>query len=175
MSRKYLNDRWCVRCNKCAPTPYLVSHFAQLMGGVAYDDFIVDMGCGNGRNSKYLLEQNYIRTMAFDMAGDYGLPMILGRDKFPVRDHSIKVILANYVLMFLNQKERAQVRREILRMAAPGCRLMVELYPAKDSCFQSSEGLEIMKNRMMASLCCLEDWRVLHQVKHKFILENANG
>ena len=171
MSRKYLNDRWCVRCNKCTPTPYLVKHLDQFLLGFGNDVFIVDMGCGNGRNSKFLKELGYFHTMSFDMAGSYGLPMILGKEKFPVRDHSIMAILANYVLMFLNQRERAQVRSEIIRMAAPGCRLMVELYPAKDSCFQSVNGLEIMKNKLIADLCNA-GWTTLHNVKHKFIMEN---
>ena len=174
MSRRRVNDRWSVTCNKCTPTPYLVQQYERLMYGVAANDFIVDMGCGNGRNTKYLKAQGFIHTMAFDMAGYYGSPLTLGRDKFPVRDRSIKVILANYVLMFLNKKERAQVFREILRLAAPGCRLMVELYPAKDSCFQLSGGLEIMKTDMIIRLE-LKGWKVLHNVKHKFIMENANG
>ena len=67
------------------------------------------------------------------MKPDYGIAMTLGEDKMPVPDKSVDIILANYVLMFLNYREFNQVMDEIKRIAAPGAYLMYELYAAKDS------------------------------------------
>lgn len=174
MSRKQLVNRKAVRCGTHTPSPYLVGHFGQLMHDVESTDFIVDVGCGNGRNSKYLEEKGFEHIMPLDAVADFGVCIALGKDKLPVIDSSVKVILANYILMFLNQKERTQLRREFLRIAAPGCRLMVELYPAKEGCFSSGTELEKMKNELMTYLH-RKGWRVLHNINLKFIMENANG
>lgn len=171
MSRRKIDGKCSVRCGKSSPTPYLVKHYDQLVEGIVFGAPIVDMGCGNGRNSKYLIKKGFRCILPFDMVGDYGWPLALGKEKFPVKDGSVRIILSNYVLMFLNAEERAQVVDEIDRMAAPGCRLMVELYPAKDSKFPDAAELECVKRALVRHLIWYRDWEKLHEVKHKFIME----
>ena len=129
MSRQYLNDRWCVRCGKTSPTPFLKKSLKFIedkkLGSV------VDIGCGNGRNTLFLRQEGFQNVTPLDMKPDFGIPITLGKDAFPVK--SADVILANYVLMFLSLKERKQIYREIKRIASHGCTFIYELYPAKDS------------------------------------------
>ena len=127
MSRKYLNGRWCVRCGKNDPTPYLKKNIKLF----PENGRVLDIGCGNGRNSKYMKSLGY-EVDSLDMAGDFGIETILGKDPFPV-DGEYDVILANYVLMFLDEDERWVVQREILKHSKPGTILMIEMYPAKDA------------------------------------------
>jgi len=101
---------------------------------VAPQDFtVVDLGCGNGRNSDFMREQGH-KVYSFDMIADYkhGIETELGKESLPMGIPT-DIILCNYVLMFLNKKERKQVIKDIKRIAAPGCTVMVQLYEAKDS------------------------------------------
>lgn len=127
VSRKYLNGRWCARCSKKDPTPYLRKN-AKLF---PKEGNVLDIGCGNGRNSIFMKSLGYT-VDSIDMATDYGSKIILGVDKLP-RRRKYDVILANYVLMFLNEKERSQVLNEICEVAKKTSMLMIELYPAKDA------------------------------------------
>ena len=151
MSRKYLNDRWCVRCGKTDPTPYLRDNWWTLIPhqrcGLYVPEkvaipmcTVLDIGCGNGRNLKFMREMGFGRVggakcIGCDMAK--GCPgavmMTLGQDRLPADDKSVDIILCNYLLMFLRDFERQQVIGEIKRVASKHCAIMVELYPAKDS------------------------------------------
>jgi len=126
MTRKYLNERWCVRCGKKTPTPYLlkVSKLFPKKGRV------LDMGCGNGRNTRFMEGLGY-RVTPVDMVGDFGKCFVLGHDPIPKGPYNI--ILANYVLMFLNERERVQVTRQIQKVAARTCIIVIEMYHAKDA------------------------------------------
>ena len=126
MSRKYLNGRWCVRCGKSDPTPYLRKNIKLC----SENGLVLDIGCGNGRNSKHMQELGY-EVDSLDMAGDFGIPMVLGKDPFP--DKKYDIILANYILMFLNDKERKKVFNQILKCSKDETILMIEMYPAKDA------------------------------------------
>lgn len=159
MSRKYMNGRWCVRCNKTDPTPYLRKWAYKLMWHE--HEQVVDLGCGNGRNSYYLLNEDpTLKLVALDMSCTnnmaYKLPygdvtvtdeFVLGEDRIPLKAKTADIILANYSLMFLDvDTELQQVLREITRVAAPMCRLMIELYPAKDSvCPDAKRCLGLLK------------------------------
>jgi SAM-dependent methyltransferase len=127
MSRKYLNNRWCVRCGKKTPTPYIKDNFKLLpQKGV-----VLDIGCGNGRNSKFFKDKGY-NVISVDMVNDYGHSCVLGKDKIP--NYKYDIILANYIFMFLNKKERNNVFKQINNLANDNCYLVIECYPAKDSC-----------------------------------------
>lgn len=146
MSRKYLNDRWCVRCGKCCPNPYLIKNLKQ--SGIESCDrctsVVLDIGCGNGRNSKYMKSLGFKKIISLDMAGDFGTACVLGVDKMPVADNSVKIILCNYLLMFLSDEERGNVLDEIQRISSVGCVILVELYPAKDSYAKTKEEMMVM-------------------------------
>ena len=126
MTRKYLNDRWCVRCGRTGPTPYL----KKVVKLLPKSGRVLDIGCGNGRNSHYMKSLGY-DVVSVDMANDFGERIILGHDPLP--DGPFDVILSNYVLMFLSKIERSQVNREVEKVAGVGCIMVVEMYPAKDA------------------------------------------
>lgn len=132
MSRKYMNDRWCVRCGKESPTPF-VEKWARSMWFESPEGVILDIGCGNGRNSKYVHNEFNQAPVSVDMCNDYGVKCILGHDKLPVKTKSVSFVLASYVLMFLNEKELSKLCKELNRVCMPGCKILVEMYPAKDS------------------------------------------
>lgn len=160
MSREYLNNRWCVRCNRCDPTPYLKKYF-NLMTPKGEDTVAIDIGCGNGRNSRYLMSYG-INTTPYDMVNDFGNTMTIGEDRIPKENGSIDLILCNYLLMFLSRSERLQVINEIKRVAAPGCYLIVELYKAKDA-----------NKFSQAVIFGLINWDKIRYSKDRFIARKA--
>jgi len=128
MSRQYLNDRWCARCDHKKATPYLRQYarlFPETPGKV------LDIGCGNGRNSRFMMDLGY-DVDGIDMAPkDFGVKVVLGEDDLPKKKYDI--ILANFILMFLNKKELRKVNSEILKCSKKGTTMMIEMYPAKDA------------------------------------------
>lgn len=170
MSRKYLNDRWCVRCGKRDPTPYLRECFYRSRIRPRVGEVAVDIGCGNGRNSRYLRTMGY-DVYACDMAPNAGgIPLMLGHDRLPGRKGNVRVILANYVLMFLNKRERLQVYAEIDAVAKHGTKLVVELYAARDSHAKTPRSLRALQNEVMWWFVA-NSWTVVHNKTSHFVLE----
>jgi len=126
MSRKYMNGRWCVRCNKKIPTPYLKKNIKLF----PKKGKVLDIGCGNGRNSRYMLDLGY-RVDSIDMAKDFGIKCVLGEDPLPNKKYDI--LIANYILMFLEDAVRFKVMEEMHSRAKENAVLMIEMYPAKDA------------------------------------------
>jgi len=171
MTRRYMNERWCVRCSRNKPTPYLEKHWRKLIPPSVKDPEkvgIIDIGCGNGRNTEFFHKQGYHNTVAFDMVRDYGYKLILGEESFPVLNNSVTVILANYVFMFLDKTERKTVIKDLKRIAAPGCTIMVELYPAKDSFTPDIKKCEQLQKEIFKAL----GWEKILYSKHRFIAKN---
>ena len=140
MSRKYMNERWCVRCGKNIPTPFLVKCVKKMEN--IKGKIVVDIGCGNGRNSEYMKNLG-AEVHSFDMCNDYGLKLNLGRDIFPNEMNEVDIILANYVLMFLDTDELANVINEINRIINRQNGMIVwELYPAKDSYYPDEQSIK---------------------------------
>jgi len=163
MSRKYINEKWCVRCGKKTPTPYLQKNVSLLK---TEGKEVVDVGCGNGRNTIFMREQGFNVT-PLDMCNNFGEDMILGKDSFPLEDNSVDIILSNYVMMFLSPEERDQVIGEMKRVAKFGCMIMLELYAAKDSFAVNKEELIAMQQEIFDKLDCAK----VRYSQGKFIAE----
>lgn len=163
-----MNDRWCVRCGRTVPCPYLKNNIKHLPKAEG-NPLIVDIGCGNGRNSEYLKSIGYDNVHSFDMVGDYGTKITLGKEIIPVMVGSTSVILSNYVLMFLSDRERDHVIQEIKRIAKRGCVVMVELYPAKDSKFDTKEKIIKLQKEVFDSL----GWKKIKYSQERFIATNG--
>lgn len=118
MSRQYMNDRWCVRCGRNTPTPYVRDNLP-LFKNIDENQFnitVLDVGCGNGRNTVFLRHHGFEHVSALDMAGDFGAKCELGKDRIPFCGKHFNVVLCNYVFMFLSEKERAFLIKEIRRV-----------------------------------------------------------
>ena len=77
----------------------------------------------------------------------------LGIDPLPVNDHTIDIVLANYVFMFLSPEERGQVFQELRRVKTGVCRIMVELYPAKDSYTPDEKSMSELQQELFDHSC----------------------
>jgi predicted SAM-dependent methyltransferase len=128
--------------------------------------YVVDIGCGNGRNSKFMLRQGCIVT-PLDMVNDYGVKTILGKEKLPVQTNNADIILCNYLMMFLNKKERRMVIKEIQRVSKKGCKIMLELYPAKDSETKNEKEMLELQEELFTML----GWKKIKYSKGRFIAE----
>ena len=166
MSRKYLNDKYCVRCGRNTPTPYLKKNHDLLVDGRRGRLCVADLGCGNGRNSIYAQQQGHF-VYSVDMVNDYGKSTILGQQPLKVNDNQFDIILCNYLLMFLNKKERKQLMGEIKRTAKDGCMVMVELYEAKDSFAKTKKDMLKMQKELFSDL----GWEKIRYSQDRFIAQ----
>jgi len=174
MSKRLLNDKYCVRCSRNEATPYLSKNIDRLeahlmdVRGVKLAKTVrrgctaLDIGCGNGRNTEMLWDRGWRKVYPIDMVGDFGLKVDIGVDGLPFADDSVHLILANYVLMFLTQEERSLVIEEIKRVAAPQAAIIVEVYAAKDA-------YDCDAHRVFDAL----GWRKVLLAKERFIAVNG--
>jgi len=149
-----------IRCNCSTPTPYLKEWLPKL--DLPKDSRIVDLGCGNGRNSKHIINCGFKNIKSFDLRGDYGAEANL-LNGIPLHNKSADFIVCNYLLCFMNNRERSFMAREIERIAAWNCYLMVELYNGKNAKPYVTE--------KVAEL--FQYWNVIHIVKDRFILQRG--
>ena len=99
-----------VRSPHSAPTPYLKS-LSGLFGKIINNRGciwghkevikVVDLGCGNGRNSKYL-ESLFFNVLSFDKQDDYGYLLYLEKQSIPIFGGEVNIFLLQYVLMFIH-------------------------------------------------------------------------
>lgn len=155
------------------PSPYLKKNLCKLIhmpsGSVgAWDKedlHILDIGCGNGRNSEYLKSMGYTNVVSLDMAGDYGSRCVIDKNPLPLFAASVDVILANFIFMFLDKGERSRLVGELKRASGNNCVLMVELYPAKDSETPTETSMLELQRELFEAF----GWRKVNYSKGKFI------
>lgn len=148
-----------IRCGSHKPTPYLKNNINKL--DIKKSALIVDLGCGNCRNTNYLLEKGFTNIYPFDKSNDALNKIDLGKEHIPLDIKNSDLVLCNYVLCFLNAKERRHMVHEISRITRSGSYLMVEMFKAK-----SAKPYNIDKIRLL-----FKKWETVHQSKDRFILK----
>ena len=166
MSRKYLNDRWCVRCGRTTPCPYVKNNVKILFPKGADKPSVLDVGCGNGRNMNFC-KDFASECRGVDMAPSYpnSSAITLGHDPLPKTKKGWDLILADYVFMFLNTKERKQLVSEIKKVSSANAMIVVELYPAKDSETKTEEEMLKMQEELFEQI----GWNKVKYSKGRFI------
>lgn len=147
-----------VRCGNLSPTPYLKKHFSKL--SIPKEGLILDLGCGNLRNTNYIKSLGYHNVIPFDRAGDFGLQINLGSERLPVLDKSVSAVLCNYLMCFFSDEERRHLSREISNKAETGGILVFEMYRAKTGVSYDMDTIRSM----------FPSWETIHSVKDRFIL-----
>lgn len=163
-----------VRLNTKSPTPYLRKHWHKLVSPLRLDrnERVVDLGGGNGRNTRFLQQLGFRYCTLVDKAGDYGVQAELGdKNPLPFRDEYADIILLNYVMMFI-EKPRAISRAlsEINRIAAPDCTLMVEIQWLPDNAhtkIHTQEQAAVLTKTLQKKL----HWDTIHASKYRFIAQ----
>lgn len=161
-----------VRSGNVKPSPFVMEHVDVIsdMSRMLYRKTrALDLGCGNGRNSECLKSLG-VEVISLDHAPDYGIKFDLENHVLPVFNHSVDVVLMNYVLMFLSEQARVRLVDKVCQALAPTGIVLVEFFNAKDSyapsvkmahemCRQTAEwfgrhGMVVQKNSKMRFLAC---------------------
>jgi hypothetical protein len=150
-----------IRCGGNNETPYLRKYLPKIKADKSR--LLVDLGCGNLRNTRFAQSLGYTNTLSFDKANDFvGVKKLdLGCERIPVRTNGASIILCNYLVCFLDTKERKHLYSEITRIAAKGCYLFMEMFPAK-------QGTEYDTNQIRNSFV---GWKTIRLSKDRFILQ----
>ena len=174
MRKKLANNKLSVRINIDTPTPYIKNNLKLLVPSDCHKEMfpvylkILDIGCGNGRNMKYL---NKYASVCIGLDMNPTCPnselFNIGKDQLPTTNIGWDLILVNYVFMFLSPKERKQLINQIKKVAGTDCKIVVELYPAKDSYISNDEEMIKMQNDLIRQL----KWNILKGGKGKFIAQ----
>lgn len=120
------------------------------------DTPIIDLGCGLGNDSLYLLERGYkvISCDFFEVAinrvkelvpGAQGMVMDM-LNGLPFEDSSIKVLIADLSLHYFYWKDTMRIVNEISRVLTPGGYLLSRLNSTKDINHGANQGTIIEKN-----------------------------
>lgn len=94
--------------------------------------FILDIGCGNGRNIINLAKQSGMKGLGFDISDEavkqakkaaFGLPLKFivqgAEEKFPLENESVDVVLDMMTSHFLKRDEMVSMVEEIVRVIKP--------------------------------------------------------
>jgi hypothetical protein len=115
-----------IRCPNERETPYVRKILPTIVAPKS--GLVVDLGCGNLRNTKYIKTLGYTNVLSYDKVGDLGIKLDLGKEKIPIRSNKANIILCNYLFCFLNNKERQHLTKEIKRIAKKRCFLLMEMH-----------------------------------------------
>jgi SAM-dependent methyltransferase len=121
------------------------------------DTPIIDLGCGNGNNARYLSQRGkeviacdytqkaldlikenmpeVAKTLCFDM-----------RDDFPFDDNFTSLIVADLSLHYFTEVDTIRIVNEIKRILRPNGILLMRLNSVNDINYGSRDGIELSKN-----------------------------
>ena len=87
-----------IRCPNERETPY-VRRFLPTVAAPK-SGLVVDLGCGNLRNTKYAKSLGYKNVLSYDKGGDFGIELDLGRDRIPIRAKKANVYCVTICCVF---------------------------------------------------------------------------
>lgn len=157
-----------VRCGNKNATPYLRKHIDLFTECAGDDGHIVDIGCGNGRNTEYLKELGF-KVLPLDAVNDYGIRWFAG-SIIPTEAGSADCVLCNYLLMFLDHHARNDVYDEITRISHKETRLLIELEMVKQSWTPDVDTLHALNDEVSHAMI-QRGWRSIHGTKNRWIFE----
>lgn len=138
---------------------------------------VLDLGCGDGRNSDYLRNLG-CRVKSYDMDPDYvrAVPpaWMAGQDSIPDGSARFDLVLCQYLLMFLSDDEIYHLLLEIERVTKPNGYVLFELQKIKSgrdvelskviNFFLDSSHLTVRQQQQRGR------WEVFHQAKNRCIM-----
>ena len=101
----------------------------------------LDLGCGNGRQLKYLIDTYQLPVIGYDISsaaitqakalcahGTADLAVRSIADPLPIPDHSCGLVLDMMTSHFLRTQERSRLKDEIVRVLQPGGLLLMKTF-----------------------------------------------
>lgn len=138
------------RSGKPAYDPWLDAYKSDLEK-VGNSD-ILDLGCGTGADSHYLVERGY-RVLAADYSRSAlrSIQKHIGckteyvdmNDAFPFADGQFRVIVADMSLHYFSDAKTIHVMREIQRILVPGGVLLARVSSINDTVYGAGSGREL--------------------------------
>jgi SAM-dependent methyltransferase len=104
MRIKILRDHYCARCPIVKRSPRSTGVKLLLSVTDVRSKRVLDFGCGNWRNSKYL-ESLGAYVVKMDAIPDTKPDVVAYPTHLPFRDKAFDVVLYTHILMFLNSKK----------------------------------------------------------------------
>lgn len=167
-----------VRSGHVTPSPYLrkIRPFLDGIGSFCrkhkeHAPRAVDLGCGNGRNSRLMAEAGY-EVMSFDRVPDHGHALELGKDDIPLFGGTVNVVLLQFVLMFLGEKEIDKVIRQSFELCESPGAIVVELCPVKTGLFPEPKQLDAIQSRIIKAAKEDRGWWAYKPLRHHFVVTN---
>ena len=117
------------------------------------DSTILDLGCGIGANTAYLIERNYRVLWAdYSLAALSSIRAYIPKSEttyvdmsrpLPFRDHNFDVIVADISLHYFDTTETVALMKEIRRILKPGGVLLARVSSINDTHYGAGSGREL--------------------------------
>ncbi len=103
-----------IRSPHIVPAPYLKSISCLFDKIIDKTDGVrcIDLGCGNGRNSKYMSSLG-VDVVSFDIKDDYGYYLDIEKRRIPIFINSTNIFLLQYILMFIHHRHLDTIIKDI--------------------------------------------------------------
>lgn len=166
-----MSDFRAVRCSGAEKaTPYLRKWLPEMLwAGMKVSTRVVDLACGNLRNTKFLRHNGFWRIQSLDAKPDRpGAIYWSANQMIPTPNSSVGLVLCQYLLMFLNDNEVEHVVAEIKRIAKPKCVVVIELEDVKQGVQRRMRAFEVVQ---LFNSCKCSPWRVINLTKQRVILQ----
>lgn len=120
------------------------------------NEMILDLGCGIGANTRYLLEKGYsVLSCDFSLEALKNIEMYFPTSKvkylnmletFPFADEAFSLAIADLSLHYFNHKDTVDILREIKRILKKDGILLARVASVRDYHFGAGKGKALEKN-----------------------------